>query len=73
MQYLIPAPVIEYIEQHGCKISRHSLIVIRPTILILLQVYEDDNATPADGKGKSNGTSSSGRESPAIGSSASKS
>ena len=53
VQYLIPAAVIEYIEQHG--------------------LYEEDGASSVDGKGKSKGTGSSGRASPAIGSSSSKS
>lgn len=49
VQYLIPAPVIEYIEAHG--------------------LYEEDGAASVDGKGKSKGTESPGRASPAIGSS----
>lgn len=53
MQYLIPAPVIEYIEAHG--------------------LYEEDGASSVDGKGKSKGAETSGRASPAIGSSSSKS
>lgn len=47
VRYLIPAPVIEYIEQHG--------------------LYEEDGASSIDGKGKSKGTESSGRASPAVG------
>lgn len=53
VQYLVPAPVIEYIEQHG--------------------LYEEDGSSSIDGKGKSKGTESSGRVSPAIESSGSKS
>jgi nicotinamide mononucleotide adenylyltransferase len=52
VQYLIPAPVISYIEEHG--------------------LYEDDGTSSVDGKGKSRGEIS-GRQSPAIGSSTSKS
>jgi nicotinamide mononucleotide adenylyltransferase len=47
VQYLIPAPVIEYIEGQG--------------------LYEEPGAPPADGKGKSRGTESSGYMSPADG------
>jgi nicotinamide mononucleotide adenylyltransferase len=53
VQYLIPAPVIEYIEEHG--------------------LYEDDGAGSIEGKGKSRGTESSGRASPAAGGPAGKS
>jgi nicotinamide mononucleotide adenylyltransferase len=53
VQYLIPAPVIEYIEAHG--------------------LYEDDGASSVDGKGKSKGVETSGRASPTIGGSSSKS
>jgi nicotinamide mononucleotide adenylyltransferase len=53
VQYLIPAPVIEYIEEHG--------------------LYEDDGAGAMDGKGKSKGTESSGRVSPAVGAAPTKS
>jgi nicotinamide mononucleotide adenylyltransferase len=49
--YLIPSPVISYIEEHG--------------------LYEDDGTSSIDGKGKSKGETS-GRQSPATGSSASK-
>jgi len=52
VQYLIPAPVIEYIEEHG--------------------LYEEDGAASIDGKGKSKGTESSGRASPAVGGPATK-
>jgi nicotinamide mononucleotide adenylyltransferase len=47
IQYLIPAPVIEYIEEHG--------------------LYEQE------GKTKTNNTTDSGRASPAVGASGSKS
>jgi nicotinamide mononucleotide adenylyltransferase len=54
VQYLIPAPVIEYIEEHG--------------------LYIDDGAgSSMEGKGKSRGTESPGRASPAIGGAATKS
>jgi nicotinamide mononucleotide adenylyltransferase len=53
VQYLIPAPVIEYIEEHG--------------------LYSDDGAGSMDGRGKSKGTESSGRASPAVGGAAGKS
>jgi len=53
IQYLIPAAVIEYIEQNS--------------------LYVDDGAGSMDGKGKSRGTESSGRDSPAIGGAAGKS
>lgn len=53
VQYLIPAPVIDYIEAHG--------------------LYEEDGSSSVDGKGKSKGAETSGRASPAIGSSSSKS
>jgi nicotinamide mononucleotide adenylyltransferase len=53
VQYLIPAPVIEYIEANG--------------------LFEDDGASSTRRKGKSKDTESSGRASPAIGSSGSKS
>lgn len=46
MPYLIPAPVIEYIEEH--------------------KLYENDSAESIEGKGKSGGTESSGRASPAV-------
>ena len=53
VQYLIPAPVIEYIEEHG--------------------LYIEDGTTSIGGKGKAKESLTPGRESPAIGSSASKS
>lgn len=53
VQYLIPAPVIEYIEEHG--------------------LYIEDGTSSIGGKGKSKESLNSGRASPAIGSSGSKS
>jgi hypothetical protein len=53
VQYLIPAPVIEYIEEHG--------------------LYIEDGTSSIGGKGKSKDSENSGRASPAIGSSGSKS
>lgn len=52
VQYLIPAPVIEYIEEHD--------------------LYKEDGLSSIMEKGKSKGTESSGRASPAISSSRSK-
>jgi len=53
VRYLIPQPVIQYIEENG--------------------LYMDEAAASISAKGKAKGTDSSGRDSPAIESSASKS